>query len=137
MNNNNEKERDLINCLIDGIRNIFNNILKSNLLYIREWPQYFDIIDKYNGVDLIKIYGTEHLLRLFYKWPWIMNNIQGFKNNKEYLKIIKNRINLLLKYLNSNSDKYLVGLNNKQLKNEHYQKVNKQYIKRCNNIKIN
>lgn len=61
---NQQKESVLID-ITNGIKEYFNASLGSQLLYKFERPQYSEILHNYPEVQMSRMYGPIHLLRLF------------------------------------------------------------------------
>lgn len=73
---NRSKSPAILDEVLDGIRTYFNKALGSNLLYRFERTQYVHASRDWSNnkendgksVEPSKIYGAEHLLRLFGAW---------------------------------------------------------------------
>jgi len=92
--------------LMDGLRANFDQALPQILLYRFERSQYKDLVSKHPQKRPSELYGGEHFLRLAIKLPQLM--LQA-KLEPDMLEALLARFAELLKFLERNSHKYILG----------------------------
>eukprot|EP00117_Sycon_ciliatum_P013923 scpid79634/ scgid14397/ Mortality factor 4-like protein 1; MORF-related gene 15 protein; Transcription factor-like protein MRG15 len=75
----------------EGIREYFNVLLGTQLLYKFERPQYAELVLKHPEKAMCQIYGPEHLLRLFVRIGSVL----------AYTPLDKHSMSILLSHINS------------------------------------
>jgi mortality factor 4-like protein 1 len=63
----NNPQKDAIVEVTQGVREYFNAMLGTQLLYKFERPQYAEVMAKHPELQMSQVYGATHLLRLFVK----------------------------------------------------------------------
>jgi len=92
--------------LMDGLRANFDQALPQILLYRFERSQYKQLISKHPHKRPSELYGGEHFLRLAVKLPQLLLEA---KLEADMLETMQGKITELLKFLQRNSHKYILG----------------------------
>ena len=104
-----ECDNELGHHVAYGVRDLFNVVLGSNLLYKFERPQYDELISQSSKeIEMCKVYGPEHFLRFFLKINEFMQEAKLGKNN---LATIVPHMKTMVEFLTSNVGKYFDSKN--------------------------
>jgi mortality factor 4-like protein 1 len=114
-----ENMNSQINEVILDLQNYFNKSLGILLLYRFERQQYREILKTYPNKKLSEIYGVEHLLRLFVKFPQLLSSVEI---EQQSLEVIKLAITNLIKYIADNLITHILPA---------YEPASPQYIKQA------
>ncbi|ELR16679.1 chromatin modificationrelated protein eaf3, putative [Acanthamoeba castellanii str. Neff] len=85
--------------VVEGIRHYFNKSLGCLLLYGPERAQYNELRRKNKNVLVADVYGAEHLLRLFVKFPDLLEKAEM---EEEARVLIRTKMERFLAHMNSN-----------------------------------
>jgi mortality factor 4-like protein 1 len=88
--------------VVNGVRDYFNTMLGSQLLYRFERIQYQELLadNKHKGRKLSAVYGAIHLLRLFTKFGHFL----AFTSlDEKTIQLLLTHVHDFLKYLSNNS----------------------------------
>ncbi|XP_059487420.1 mortality factor 4-like protein 1 [Neocloeon triangulifer] len=96
---NNPEKEDAVNEVTNGIREYFNVMLGSQLLYKFERPQYAELIKKNPDKTMSELFGAAHLLRLFVKLGAVLAYTPL---DEKSIQLLLNYIQDFLKYLYKN-----------------------------------
>lgn len=86
--------------MVDGIKEYFNVMLGSQLLYKFERPQYGEILEKNADLTMSQLYGAPHFLRFFVK----MGSMLAYTNlTEKSMRVLISHIHKLLGYIKDNA----------------------------------
>ncbi|XVF15492.1 hypothetical protein REPUB_Repub09cG0158400 [Reevesia pubescens] len=95
---------DSIGEILNGIRCYFDKALPVMLLYKKERPQYQEVV--LDDVSPSAIYGAEHLLRLFVKFPELLAYVNI---EEETLSRLQQKLMDFLKFLQKNQSTFFLS----------------------------
>lgn len=86
-------------AVIDMIQLLFQDELGNHLLYRLERYQYAEFVSRNPNVSVDKVYGAEHLLRLFVILPWFLSHAPLEETR---IHTVKTVVTNLLEYMRLN-----------------------------------
>uniref|UniRef100_A0A8C9DHY4 Mortality factor 4-like protein 2 n=1 Tax=Prolemur simus TaxID=1328070 RepID=A0A8C9DHY4_PROSS len=104
------KKEYAVKKVVAGIKEYFNMMLSTQLLYKFERPQYAEILSAHPDVLMSQIYGVPHLLRLFIR----TRSMPGYTPpDKKSLALLLGYLHDFLKYLTKNSASLFIACDDK------------------------
>uniref|UniRef100_A0A8C9ZPK8 Mortality factor 4-like protein 1 n=1 Tax=Sander lucioperca TaxID=283035 RepID=A0A8C9ZPK8_SANLU len=101
---NSDNKEFAVNEVVAGIREYFNVMLGTQLLYKFERPQYAEIMAEHPDMPMSQVYGAPHLLRLFVR---IGAMLAYTPLDEKSLALLLSYLQDFLKYLVKNSSTLL------------------------------
>ncbi|TDH16850.1 hypothetical protein EPR50_G00002230 [Perca flavescens] len=101
---NSDNKEFAVNEVVAGIREYFNVMLGTQLLYKFERPQYAEIMAEHPDMPMSQVYGAPHLLRLFVR---IGGMLAYTPLDEKSLALLLSYLQDFLKYLVKNSSTLL------------------------------
>uniref|UniRef100_A0A8C8Z5U1 Mortality factor 4-like protein 2 n=1 Tax=Prolemur simus TaxID=1328070 RepID=A0A8C8Z5U1_PROSS len=109
-----------VNEVVAGIKEYFNVMLGTQLLYKFERPQYAEILLAHPDVPMSQVYGVPHLLRLFVR---IGAMLAYTPLNEKSLALLLGYLHDFLKYLAKNSASLFTASDYKVASAEYHRKA--------------